>query len=159
MEGGGGRQDAAAAAGFSLGGLSAVENGPEGAYQARYAVSRAGRYELHIRLRASGEPMPSSPFSLVVHPGPAHAPTTELALEQVPIRSSAGRGDMIIVRALDWLHNPCNTGGAGCTATVVPADGIVRHSGGTATNPFGESLIDVTTMATPPRCRRLAPCV
>ena len=69
-------RDAAEAAGFSLGGLAAVENGPEGAYHARYAVSRAGTYELHVRLRSTSEALPGSPFILSVTGGAAHAPTT-----------------------------------------------------------------------------------
>ena len=126
VEGGGGRRDAAHAAGFSLGGLSAVEGGPEGAYHAKYTVGRAGRYELHVRLRASGESLPGSPYRLVVHAGAAHAPTTELPVEEVPVRSSAGVPYSLVVRAVDRLHNPCGKGGDKFEAEVIPADGKPR---------------------------------
>ena len=123
LEGGGGRRDAADAAGFSLGGLVAVDNGnTEGAFHARYAVNRAGHYELHVRLRATSEALPGSPFTLLVHPAAAHAPTTELPLDVVPIRSSAGTDDRMLVHAIDRLHNQCTRGGESFTAEVVPND-------------------------------------
>ena len=123
LEGGGGRRDAAEAAGFSLGGLVAVPDGPEGAFHARYSVGRAGIYELHVRLRSSGEALPGSPFTLHVSPAPAHAPTIELPLEELPWRSSAGTTDFMTIKALDRLHNPCISGGEEVTADVVRGKG------------------------------------
>ena len=121
--GGGGRHEAAAAAGFTLGGLQAVEGEDEGAHIARYTVERSGSYELHVRLRASSEPLGGSPFALTVRPGAAFAPKTELPIEDGPIRSSAGIPDQVVIRTVDRLHNPCDVGAAGLTAEVVPAGG------------------------------------
>ena len=120
LEGGGGRRDAADAAGFALGGLAALADGPEGAYHARYAIGRAGVYELHVRLRSSGEALPGSPFTLHVSPAPAHAPTTELPIDMIPRRSSAGTADTAVIRTVDRLHNACVVGGEGLTADIVP---------------------------------------
>ena len=117
------RRDAASEAGFALGGLQAIEGADEGAFHALYSVSRSGAYELHVRLRSSGEPLIGSPFALTVRSGAAHAPSTELPIDDGPIRSSAGISDLLVVCAVDRLHNPCDSGRGGLTAEIVPADG------------------------------------
>ena len=127
--GGGGRKDAAVASGFSLGGLSPIDGGPEGTYTARYSVNRSGVYELHVRLRTSAEPLGGSPFVLTVRSGHAHAPTTELPIDDAPIRSIAAVEDRLVLRAVDRLHNPCDAGADGLTAEVVPADGTADDEG------------------------------
>ena len=135
--GGGGRKDAAVASGFTLGGLTPVDGGPEGAYHARYSISRSGTYELHVRLRTSAEPVGGSPFVLHVRSGPAHAPTTELPIGDEAVRSTADVEDRLVIRAVDRLHNPCDAGACGLTAEIVPADGAASDAG------FDSALVGV----------------
>ena len=120
-EGAGG--DAAAAAGFSLGGLTPVDGEAEGAYVAKYSVRRVGSYALHVRLRGTGDSLAGSPFSLRVRAADAHAPTTELPPAAGAIRTSAGALDSVYVQALDRYANACAEGGAQFTAEVVPTGG------------------------------------
>lgn len=47
-------------------------------HRASYSVGRVGKYLLHIQLRQQALPLPGSPFSLTVKPGPAHAIATKL---------------------------------------------------------------------------------
>ena len=108
---GGWQRDAARAAGFRLGGLTPIER-TDGAYHAEYSVEAAGRYELHVRLRATGEALPGSPSALCVYAARGHAAHTELlGVDSPPLCASAGSVGSLTLRAVDKLHNLCDAGG------------------------------------------------
>ena len=47
----------------------------------------------------------------------------DLPGDKVPLRSSAGIADVLLIQASDRLHNPCARGGEHVTADIVPDDG------------------------------------
>ena len=101
-----------------------------------YSIGAAGTYKLHVGLRQQsaslpGSPftlnpnrpsacmcsprrprLPGSPFTLHVKPGPAHAPTTLMPSEQLPLSSVAGNRGAFVLRLCDNMGNLCVEGGA-----------------------------------------------
>ena len=78
----------------------------------RYSIGAAGRYLLHVGLRKQGFSLPGSPFHIEVKPGPAHAPSSTLPPEVLPLRSVVGRGGQLLLRLSDNVGNQCIEGGA-----------------------------------------------
>ena len=54
-------------------------------HNVRYSLGLAGRYRLHVGLRQQGIALPGSPFLLVVAPGSAHARSSRLPPECLPL--------------------------------------------------------------------------
>jgi len=105
-------------------------------HQVSYSIGAAGTYKLHVGLRQQsaslpGSPftlnpngpsacmcsprrprLPGSPFTLHVKPGPAHAPTTLMPSEQLPLSSVAGNRGAFVLRLCDNMGNLCVEGGA-----------------------------------------------
>ena len=79
-----------------------------------YSVGLAGAYKLHVGLRQQGQPLPGSPFNLVVEPSVAYAGSTHLPQDKLPLQGIADEGfqnGLIFVTA-DVLGNMCLKGGA-----------------------------------------------
>ena len=129
-------EDAAQAlAGFITGGLTAIGgDADEGATRQQYAVNRAGRYELHVRIRSTGEALPGSPHLLTVTGGAPHAASTSLLGPRgqerlLPLHSFAGQASTLVFHAVDRNGNPCDEGGADVTASILPEE---KPSGGSS---------------------------
>ena len=83
----------------------------------RYSLGLAGRYRLHVGLRQQSVALPNSPFLLVVTPSAAHARSSHLPKEALPLQgavSSTGEeaGCSMAVRLSDRMGNHCTSGGA-----------------------------------------------
>jgi len=76
-----------------------------------FSIGRAGCYYLHVGLRSSGLPLPGSPFALKVLPGHAHALSTRLPTEALPLRTVVGETGSLVVHAADRVGNLCASGG------------------------------------------------
>lgn len=83
----------------------------------RYSIGLAGRYRLSIGLRQQAVALPNSPFLLTVTPGSAHARSSHLPTEALPLRgavssTSEDPGCSIVVKLSDRMGNYCTSGGA-----------------------------------------------
>ena len=76
-----------------------------------YAIGRAGTYWLHVGLRSSSLPLPGSPFQLTVHPGHAHALSSRIPANVLPLRTVVGEVGKLILHAADRMGNLCHKGG------------------------------------------------
>ena len=76
-----------------------------------FSIGRTGFYYLHVGLRSSGLPLPGSPFALKVLPGHAHALSTRLPTEAMPLRTVVGEMGSLVVHAADRVGNLCASGG------------------------------------------------
>ena len=72
-----------------------------------YSVGAAGKYLLHVGLRQKEEALPGSPFQLEVKPGPAHAPSTRLPPELLPLESIVGTEGRLTIALNDNMGNRC----------------------------------------------------
>ena len=101
--------------GFAYGGLFPGTIHAHGklveSHQVSFAVGRAGCYYLHVALRSSGLPLPGSPFELKVFPGHAHALSTRLPTDALPLRTVVGETGSLILHAADRVGNLCAAGG------------------------------------------------
>ena len=92
-----------------------------------YSVGRVGKYQLHVALRKQALPLPGSPFSLEVLPGPAHAHSTQLVLPTPPVlRGEVGTGEgdgcRLTFATSDKMGNLCREGGAAVVGSAQHAD-------------------------------------
>ena len=78
-------------------------------HQVSYSVGKAGKYLLHVGLRGQSAILPGSPFMLEVVPGPAHAPSTAIPANQLPLRTVVGTTGRLVLVVNDNMGNPCNT--------------------------------------------------
>ena len=82
----------------------------------RYSIGLAGRYRLHVGLRQQGVALPMSPFTLIVSPGQAHARSSRLPVEHLPLVGSVcGAGGVscfLTLNLCDRMGNYCTEGGA-----------------------------------------------
>ncbi len=85
-------------------------------HQVRFSIGLAGKYWLHVGLRQQGVALPGSPFLLTVSPGMAHAPSTKIPTEKLPLQgeigNDTGAGCSLLIRAADKMGNYCTSGGA-----------------------------------------------
>lgn len=120
--------------GFSFGGVYPGTLHAKGAvhefHRVRYAVSVAGTYLLHVRLRKEAAPVPGSPFLLTVDPGPPYAASTMLS---VTSRAEVGQWWHTAFQARDKVGNTVTVGGTDvvctCKQTGVETQVIDKHDG------------------------------
>ena len=100
---------------FAYGGLHPGTLHAHGAlvktHQVSYSIGAAGRYLLHVGLRQKEAILPGSPFVLEVKPGPAHAPSTDLPAETLPLETIVGTRGTLLVHLSDSMGNRCIEGG------------------------------------------------
>ena len=77
-----------------------------------YSIGRAGRYLLHVGLRNQKAALPGSPFELTVDPGSAHAVSTKLSTNQLPLKGTVGETGSVRIVTCDRMGNLCIVGGA-----------------------------------------------
>lgn len=79
-----------------------------------YSIGAAGHYRLHVGLRNQAIALPGSPFDLYVKPSTAHAPSTSLPPEGLPLRGVVGDdwSCTCTLHAADRMGNRCIAGGA-----------------------------------------------
>ena len=87
-----------------------------------YSIGAAGTYKLYVGLRQQSASLPGSPFTLHVKPGPAHAPTTMMPSEQLPLSSVAGSRGSFVLRLCDNMGNLCVEGGADIKVRITPEE-------------------------------------
>ena len=80
----------------------------------RYTIGRAGKYKLHVGLRNQAVALPGSPFDLLVGPSNAHAPSTMLPKEALPLTGVVGDAWTCncTLHVSDRMGNRCVAGGA-----------------------------------------------
>ncbi|KOO34783.1 protein snt-2 [Chrysochromulina tobinii] len=78
-------------------------------HEVSYSVGKAGKYLLHVGLRGQSAILPGSPFMLEVVPGPAHAPSTSIPADELPLRTVVGTTGRLVLVVNDNMGNPCNT--------------------------------------------------
>ena len=83
-------------------------------HSVRYTIGAAGRYKLHVGLRNQAVSLPGSPFNLVVAPSNAHAPSTKLPEECLPLKGVVGDdwSCTCTLHVSDKMGNGCIAGGA-----------------------------------------------
>lgn len=91
----------------------------------RYSIGLAGRYWLHVGLRQQETRLVGSPFLLEVSPGAAHARSSPLPADALPltglVRPLKG-GEVsceLLVTLRDRMGNRCTSGGAALTVNTV----------------------------------------
>lgn len=108
--------------GFAFGGMDPGTLHAHGqvvkAHTVRYSVGLAGKYWLHVGLRQQEERLPGSPFLLEVSPSVAHARSSHLPKERLPLVGIVGNsqaGDVscsMEIGLCDRMGNSCTRGGA-----------------------------------------------
>jgi len=88
----------------------------------KYTIGAAGKYKLHVGLRQQAIALPNSPFDLYVSPSNAHAPSTSLPQESLPLKGVVGENWSCecVLQAADRMGNRCTDGGA---PIVIDAEG------------------------------------
>ena len=81
-------------------------------HQVSYSIGAAGKYLLYVGLRQKAMTLPGSPFLIDVKPGAAHAPSTHMPSECLPLRSVVGTQGSLLIRLSDSMGNVCVEGGA-----------------------------------------------
>ena len=112
---GAGGQIAMAVAGANAGARVQVDEVGGGVYQVRYTPTKAGSDQLDLRV--AGQPIPGSPFTSTVAPGP---PDAEHTTADVPKDGNFASPIEIVVHVADALGNPVGHGG---DVVVVDPDG------------------------------------
>ena len=87
-------------------------------HQVSYSVGAAGKYMVHIGLRQQSAILPGSPFPLEVKPGQAHAQSTKLPEESLPLETVVGTQGRLVIQMSDCMGNKCNEGGAPLEVSV-----------------------------------------
>lgn len=85
-----------------------------------YSVGLAGRYKLHVGLRQQMQPLPGSPFELLVEPGSAYAASSKLPAESLPLSGLASEELQhgLTFQTSDMMGNLCVHGGADISAKL-----------------------------------------
>ena len=78
----------------------------------QYSIGRAGRYLLHVGLRNQNVALPGSPFEITVDPGAAHAVSTRLPADKLPLKGTVGEMGSVRIVTCDRMGNLCIVGGA-----------------------------------------------
>ena len=102
-----------------------VEDRRDGTYLASYVAARSGRYTLHVTSLKAGKPIKGSPWTLLVAPGPTHAPSSFLRGRELG-RAVAGELTAFELVARDGKGNHQLFGGDTWQATLqgpYPTDG------------------------------------
>ena len=83
-------------------------------HNVRYSIGRSGKYKLHIGIRQQAISLPGSPFKLYVSPAQAHAPSTSLPADALPLKGVVGDdwSCSCTLFVSDKMGNRCVTGGA-----------------------------------------------
>ena len=85
-------------------------------HMVHYSIGKVGTYQLHVGLRKRAVPLPGSPFTLVVSPGPAHAISTKVPKLTFPLKGTVGTdkdtGCRMTIASSDQMGNACIAGGA-----------------------------------------------
>ena len=122
--------------GFAYGGLNPGRLRARGQlieqHKVNYSIGVCGQYLLHVHLRHQAAPLPGSPFTLTVTPGPAHGPSTRIPPADLPFRgvfelvteegattSTARCTCKTILHVRDKMGNLCDSGGADLTCGVI----------------------------------------
>ena len=115
--------------GFAYGGVSPGTLHAHGqlvrTHTVYYSIGLAGKYKLHVGLRQQSAPLPGSPFDLLVAPGAAFAPSTELPRDVLPLRGVVGeawRGMVMFVN--DKIGNQCVRGGAQVKMAISDSEAV-----------------------------------
>ena len=104
--------------GFAFGGLDPGTLHAHGklvkVHAVHYSIGLAGRYKLHVGLRQQMQPLPGSPFQLLVEPGSAYAASSRLPAESLPLSGVASEELQhgLTFQTSDMLGNLCVHGGA-----------------------------------------------
>jgi len=100
-------------------------------HRVSYALSLAGTYFLHVRLRHQALPLPGSPFKLVVRPGAACARTSRLlpGVLRGKVGGDADSGCQQTLQCADQVGNECIAGGAPVEVRCFTEDGLVAAPG------------------------------
>ena len=100
-------------------------------HRVSYALSLAGTYFLHVRLRHQALPLPGSPFKLVVRPGAAWARTSRLlpGVLRGKVGGDADSGCQQTLQCADQVGNECIAGGAPVEVRCFTEDGLVAAPG------------------------------
>ena len=106
--------------GFAFGGVDPGRLHAHGqiieVHKVHYSIAMCGTYRLHVALRHDAVELPGSPFLLKVAAGPASALSTAIPAESLPLVGVVGSGDdagcRVLLKALDKMGNPCESGGA-----------------------------------------------
>ena len=85
-----------------------------------YSVGCAGKYLLHVGLRQKAHILPGSPFVLEVRPGPAHALSTIIDPERLPLETIVGTDGQLRLKMCDKMGNRCIEGGAPLQVSIAP---------------------------------------
>ena len=91
-------------------------------HQVSYSVGASGKYLMHVGLHQQSAILPGSPFALEVKPGIAHAPSTTLPKDVLPLETVVGTQGRLVIQMCDCMGNKCIEGGA-------PLDIFVNCSG------------------------------
>ena len=80
----------------------------------KYTLGAAGKYKLHVGLRQQATALPNSPFNLSVSPSSAHAPSTSIPQEALPLKGIVGDdwSCECVLAVSDRMGNWCVVGGA-----------------------------------------------
>ena len=123
-----------------------------------YSIGLAGRYKLHVGLRQQMQPLPGSPFDLVVEPGHAYAASSKLPVASLPLSGVASEEWQhgLIFHTKDMLGNVCNKGGATILVKLSKAPKAVKDAEGNAivqsvtfsTNDRGDGTYELSGSAT-----------
>ena len=87
-------------------------------HQVQYSIGAVGKYLLHVGLRQKAAALPGSPFRIEVKPGPAHAPSTSLPADALPLQCVVGTTGTLLMRLCDNVGNLCVEGGAPLKVSV-----------------------------------------
>lgn len=100
-------------------------------HRVSYALSLAGTYFLHVRLRHQALPLPGSPFKLVVRPGAACARMSRLlpGVLRGKVGGDADSGCQQTLQCADQVGNECIAGGAPVEVRCFTEDGLVAAPG------------------------------
>jgi adhesin/invasin len=113
---GGASEIGMAVGGANAGARVSIDEAGGGAYRARYTPTRAGSDQLDLRV--AGQPIPGSPFTSSVVPGPADPDHTTA---DVPKEGTFGVAVELVVQAADAFGNPLGRGG---DVVVVQPEGL-----------------------------------
>ena len=113
--------------GFAFGGVEPGTAHAKGrlhkVHKVSYSVGAVGVYRLHVCLRNQALPLPGSPWTLTVSPGPPYPFFSTIEGGEAQMQGSVGSdedsGCYTVLRAADKLGNWCTTGGAKINSTCM----------------------------------------
>jgi Filamin/ABP280 repeat len=139
-----GGQVAMTVSGANSGAAVRIDDAGAGSYLARYTPTTAGSDQLDLRV--AGQPIPGSPFTSSVAPGPADPDHTTA---EVPSEGRFAQPIDMVVEAADAFGNPLGHGGDVVMVTPEGSSPITASDQGDGTyratwQPFTLGLVNVT---------------